>query len=52
MTYLDNNIVNVAIPAIQRSLHLSVSGLEWVVSPPAPRGHVPTRWERTGRGAS
>lgn len=32
MTYLDNNIVNVAIPAIQRDLHLSVSGLEWVVS--------------------
>ena len=32
MTYLDNNIVNVAIPTIQRSLHLSVSGLEWVVS--------------------
>ncbi|MGI8666174.1 MAG: MFS transporter [Jatrophihabitans sp.] len=32
MTYLDNNIVNVAIPAIQRSLHLSTSGLEWVVS--------------------
>ncbi|HTX25646.1 MAG TPA: MFS transporter [Streptosporangiaceae bacterium] len=32
MTYLDNNIVNVAIPTIQRSLHLSESGLEWVVS--------------------
>src|SRR3954453_18400065 len=32
MTYLDNNIVNVAIPAIQRDLHLSVAGLEWVVS--------------------
>jgi EmrB/QacA subfamily drug resistance transporter len=32
MTYLDNNIVNVAIPTIQHSLHLSVSGLEWVVS--------------------
>jgi MFS family permease len=31
-TWLDNNIVNVAIPTIQRSLHLSVSGLEWVVS--------------------
>src|SRR3984957_8715932 len=30
--YLDNNIVNVAIPTIQRSLHLSASGLEWVVS--------------------
>ncbi len=32
MTYLDNNIVNVAIPAIQRDLRLSVAGLEWVVS--------------------
>jgi EmrB/QacA subfamily drug resistance transporter len=32
MTYLDNNIVNVAIPTIQRSLHLSGAGLEWVVS--------------------
>ena len=26
MTYLDNNIVNVAIPAIQRDLHLTTSG--------------------------
>jgi EmrB/QacA subfamily drug resistance transporter len=32
MTYLDNNIVNVAIPRIQEALHLTVSGLEWVVS--------------------
>src|SRR3954452_11368176 len=32
MTYLDNNIVNVAIPAIQRDLHLSTAGLEWVAS--------------------
>jgi len=32
MTYLDNNVVNVAIPTIQRDLHLSVAGLEWVVS--------------------
>ena len=32
MTYLDNNIVNVAIPAIQRDLHLGTAGLEWVVS--------------------
>jgi EmrB/QacA subfamily drug resistance transporter len=32
MTYLDNNITNVAIPTIQHSLHLSVAGLEWVVS--------------------
>src|SRR6201994_1136745 len=32
MAYLDNNVVNVALPTIQRDLHLSVSGLEWVVS--------------------
>ena len=32
MTYLDNNVTNVAIPTIQRDLHLSISGLEWVVS--------------------
>jgi EmrB/QacA subfamily drug resistance transporter len=32
MCYLDNNVTNVALPTIQRSLHLSVSGLEWVVS--------------------
>jgi EmrB/QacA subfamily drug resistance transporter len=32
MTYLDNNIVNVAIPDIQRELALSTAGIEWVVS--------------------
>jgi MFS family permease len=32
MTYLDNNVTNVALPTIERSLHLSVSGLEWIVS--------------------
>src|SRR5580693_9970533 len=32
MTYLDNNVINVALPTIQHSLHLSVSGLEWIVS--------------------
>ena len=32
MTYLDNNIVNVALPTIERQLQLSVAGLEWVVS--------------------
>ena len=26
MTYLDNNVTNVAIPTIQRSLHLSIAG--------------------------
>jgi EmrB/QacA subfamily drug resistance transporter len=28
---LDNTIVNVALPSIQRSLHASVSGLQWTV---------------------
>jgi len=32
MTYLDNNVLNVALPVIQRDLDLSVSGLEWIVS--------------------
>src|SRR5689334_13671466 len=32
MTYLDNNIVNVAMPSIQNDLHLGTAGLEWVVS--------------------
>src|SRR5262249_49649085 len=32
MTYLDNNVVNVALPSIQRDLHLAVSGLEWIAS--------------------
>ncbi len=32
MSYLDLNIISIAIPTIQRSLHLSVAGLEWVVS--------------------
>jgi MFS family permease len=31
MAYLDNNVTNVALPTIQRSLHLSTAGLEWVV---------------------
>jgi EmrB/QacA subfamily drug resistance transporter len=32
MTYLDNNIINVAIPTIEHNLHLTQSGVEWVVS--------------------
>src|SRR5580658_3519949 len=32
MAYLDNNVTNVAIPTIQRDLHLSPAGLEWIVS--------------------
>jgi EmrB/QacA subfamily drug resistance transporter len=32
MIMLDNTIVNVALPSIERSLHLRVSELEWVVA--------------------
>jgi len=32
MTYLDNNVVNVALPSIQRDLGLTLSGLEWIAS--------------------
>src|SRR5262249_56751893 len=32
MIMLDNTIVNVALPTIQRSLHLRISELEWVVA--------------------
>src|SRR5215470_4877583 len=32
MTYLDNNVVNVALPTIQRDLGLGIAGLEWIVS--------------------
>jgi EmrB/QacA subfamily drug resistance transporter len=32
MTYLDNNVVNVALPSIERDLHLTISGLEWIAS--------------------
>jgi EmrB/QacA subfamily drug resistance transporter len=29
---LDNTIVNVALPSIERSLHMSISSLEWIVT--------------------
>ncbi len=32
MTSLDNTVLNVALPSIQRDLHLSLAGLEWVAS--------------------
>jgi EmrB/QacA subfamily drug resistance transporter len=32
MIMLDNTIVNVALPSIQRDLHMSISNLEWVVT--------------------
>jgi EmrB/QacA subfamily drug resistance transporter len=32
MVMLDNTVVNVALPSIQRDLHSSISGLEWTVN--------------------
>src|SRR5262252_9017557 len=32
MIMLDNTIVNVALPTIQRELHIGISELEWVVN--------------------
>jgi EmrB/QacA subfamily drug resistance transporter len=32
MIMLDNTVVNVALPSIQRDLHISISELEWVVT--------------------
>ena len=32
MIMLDNTVVNVALPSIQRELHTSVAGLEWTVN--------------------
>src|SRR5437016_7761505 len=32
MVMLDNTVVNVALPSIQRSLHASLSSLEWTVN--------------------
>ena len=32
MMMLDNTVVNVALPSIQRDLHASISGLEWTVN--------------------
>ena len=32
MIMLDNTIVNVALPSIQRSLHIGLSELEWIVN--------------------
>ncbi|MGZ4309945.1 MAG: MFS transporter [Gaiellaceae bacterium] len=32
MIMLDNTVVNVALPSIERSLHMSISQLEWIVT--------------------
>src|SRR6202162_681099 len=32
MIMLDNTIVNVALPSIEHSLHMSISSLEWIVT--------------------
>src|ERR1700760_2409406 len=32
MIMLDNTVVNVALPSIERDLHVSISSLEWIVT--------------------
>src|SRR5579884_812243 len=32
MIMLDNTVVNVALPTMERDLHVSVSSLEWIVT--------------------
>ncbi|MEV6012331.1 MFS transporter [Streptomyces sp. NPDC051976] len=32
ITTLDNTVINVALPTVQRELHLTVAGLEWVAT--------------------
>src|ERR671928_1476340 len=32
MIMLDNTVVNVALPSIQRDLHASISSLEWTIN--------------------
>src|SRR2546421_6187222 len=32
MLMLDNTVVNVALPSIQRDLHATLSGLEWTIN--------------------
>jgi MFS family permease len=32
MIMLDNTVVNVALPSIQRSLHMNIAQLEWIVT--------------------
>src|SRR6476660_3433727 len=33
MIMLDNTVVNVALPSIERDLHITISQLEWIVTP-------------------
>jgi MFS family permease len=30
ITYIDSTILNVALPTLQRDLHASIAGLQWV----------------------
>src|SRR5579875_2386930 len=32
MIMLDNTVVNVALPAIERDLHITIASLEWIVT--------------------
>src|SRR4051794_1050344 len=31
MTFLDATVVNVALPALQRDLHATITGVQWVI---------------------
>ena len=42
MIMLDNTVVNVALPTMQRDLHVSISQLEWVVI----ATFAPASWRR------
>ena len=34
IVYLDSTILNIALPTLQKDLHASLSGLQWVASTP------------------
>src|SRR5919206_489097 len=47
MVMLDNTVVNVALPSIQRDLHAQISALEWVINntfPATERGRAIGIW--------
>ena len=49
MVMLDNTVVNVALPSIQRDLHASISGLEWIDQRLHPHLRGPDRHRRASR---
>ena len=54
MVMLDNTVVNVALPSIQRELHAHISQLEWVSTAtrsPSPSSSPPVGGSATSSGA-